>query len=306
MSAQRRTAFTLVELLVVIAIIGVLIALLLPAVQAARELARRVSCLNNLRQLGLASHHFHDANKQFPIGVRHSTKADPPAQGTNLYVELLSYFEENNLSRKWDHDDNRNNVAAGRKATQALVIPILLCPSDPLEPVVEFGGFATIVWDRGFYGMTSYGGNAGKRSVRSDEQTRDGIFYMGSNVRSTDIKDGASKTFLFGERYHRDVEFDRFASPLSLAEIGMWGYVAGPPASSQVLLSTPVPINYQFPRGGDDSNRWDRGCAFGSGHPGGANFVYADGSASFFTEELPLAPLQALSTRAGKEVADVR
>jgi prepilin-type processing-associated H-X9-DG protein len=67
-----------------------------------------------------------------------------------------------------------------------------------------------------------------------------------------------------------------------------------------------VPINYQMPSGGNDSNRWDRGCAFGSGHPGGANFVYADGSTRFESAELPLEVLQALSTRAGAEVAEGR
>jgi prepilin-type N-terminal cleavage/methylation domain-containing protein len=251
--AERRTALTLVELLVVIAIIGVLVALLLPGVQAARELARRAACLNNMRQLGLASHLFHDAKQQFPIGVRHSINmAGRWAEGTNLYVELLPYFEEDNLSRQWDHNDNRNNIAGGRDATQAQVIKILLCPSDPLEPVVEFGGFnRSDPWDAGFYGMTSYGGNAGKVSAPFPKQTRDGIFYKDSSVCIANIKDGAERTFLFGERYHHDPEFDRYVFDLgfSLAEIGMWGYVAGPAANSQVLLSTPVPINYQFPSG---------------------------------------------------------
>jgi prepilin-type N-terminal cleavage/methylation domain-containing protein/prepilin-type processing-associated H-X9-DG protein len=310
--AKRRTAFTLVELLVVIAIIGVLVALLLAAVQAARESARRASCLNNVRQLGQASHLFHDAKKRFPIGVRHSIDmAGRPTKGTNLYVELLPYFEEGSVSKKWDHDDNHNNVAGGRNATQAQVIKILLCPSDPLTPVVEYREDTNAPWDpgfSGFYGMSSYGGNAGKRSVPSNQQTRDGIFYKDRSVCFTDIKDGTDKTFLFGERYHHDLEFDRFVlevlhKDFSLTEIGMWGYVAGPPASSHVLLSAPVPINYEMPPGGDDSNRWDRGCAFGSGHPGGANFAFADGSTRFVADDLPLEVLQALSTRAGKEAA---
>jgi prepilin-type N-terminal cleavage/methylation domain-containing protein/prepilin-type processing-associated H-X9-DG protein len=308
MSAERRTAFTLVELLVVIAIIGVLVALLLVAIQAARESARRASCLNNLRNLGLASLNYHDLKKHspigalVPIGASVSINVAQPTRRTNLWIELLPYIEENNLSKKWDYYDFRKNGVGGRNAPQAQVIQILLCPSDLLEPVFEFTG--TTPSDSIFYGMSSYGGNAGKRSVRSSEQTKDGVFFMDRSVRLADIKDGGSKTLLVGERYHHDPEFDHFVFPLKfrLAEIGKWGFVADISVNSQVLLSTPVPINYQMPSGGNDSNRWDRGCAFGSGHPGGANFARADGSTHFESEELALELLRALSTRAGGEI----
>jgi hypothetical protein len=124
---------TLVELLVVIAIVGVLVALLLPAVQAVRESSRRASCINNMRQLGLAAHHHHDINKKFPTGARMSTDVEGrPADGTNVFVEMLLYFEQNNLHRRWDYKDNRNNVAGGHGATQAQIIEILRCPTDPL------------------------------------------------------------------------------------------------------------------------------------------------------------------------------
>jgi prepilin-type N-terminal cleavage/methylation domain-containing protein/prepilin-type processing-associated H-X9-DG protein len=306
MSAERRTAFTLVELLVVIAIIGVLVALLLVAVQAARESARRATCLNNMRQLGLASHLHHDAKKHFPLGASLPIDVARPTRRTNLWIELLPYIEENNLSKKWDYYDHRKNGVGGRNAPQAHVIQILLCPSDPLEPVFEFTG--TTPSDSIFYGMSSYGGNAGKRSVPSIQQTLDGIFFMDSRIRLAKITDGHSKTLLVGERYHHDPEFDHFVFPLGfrLSEIGKWGFVADLAVNSQVLLSTPAPINYQMPPGGNDSNRWDRGCAFGSGHPGGATFAFADGSTRFESEELPLEILQALSTRAGAEVAEGR
>jgi prepilin-type processing-associated H-X9-DG protein len=162
--------------------------------------------------------------------------------------------------------------------------------------------------------MSSYGGNAGKRSVPPGGPpafpgiTRDGIFFIGSCVRLTDVTDGSSNTLLFGERYHRDPEFD-LRQPVvlpgvaSIAHIGRWGFVAGAGAMANVTLHTAAPINYQMPPGGDSSTANDRVCAFGSGHPGGANFAFADGSVRFVSNGTSLQTLQALSTRAGGEVA---
>jgi len=316
-SSNTRSGVTLVELLVVIAIIGLLMALLLPAVAAARESGRRASCLNNMRQLGLASHHHHDVNKKFPTGARLPIEVSGrPTDGTTLWVELLLYFEQDNLHRRWDYKDNRNNVAGGLNATQAQVIEILLCPSDPLpSAIVEMTAahFLSRPWSWGFYGMSSYGGNAGKRSVPPGPPpdfagiTRDGIFFIDSQVRLSDITDGSSHTFLFGERFHHDPEFDR-RQPVVLpgiarmAELGRWGFAAGGGAMANVTLHTAAKINFQVPPGADPLNVNDRVCAYGSGHSGGANFTFADGSARFVAEDLPLELLQALSTRAGEEV----
>jgi prepilin-type processing-associated H-X9-DG protein len=122
--------------------------------------------------------------------------------------------------------------------------------------------------------------------------TRDGIFFLDSKVRlDPDVKDGASNTFLFGERSHRDPEIEA---------LGKWAFLVN--GIGNVTLSTPVPINYRVPDGGDDGTLEDRMCAFGSGHPGGANFAFADGSVRFLSESTPLPTLQALSTRAGGEV----
>jgi prepilin-type N-terminal cleavage/methylation domain-containing protein/prepilin-type processing-associated H-X9-DG protein len=318
-SKCKRRAFTLVELLVVIAIIGVLIALLLPAVHATRESARRASCLNNMRQLGLASHHYHDVNKKFPTGARLPVDvAGVPTDGVNLWVELLLYFEQDNLHGWWDYNDNRNNVSGGTNAVGAQVIEILLCPSDPLpERVVETtaaNAAPTPLWSRGFYGMSSYGGNAGKRSVNPGPPpdfpgiTRDGIFFLDSSVRLSHVTDGSSHTLLFGERFHHDPEFD-FRQPdvspgkAPMAELGKWSFVVGVGAMAHVTLHTAAKINLQTPPGADRLD--DRVCAYGSGHPGGANFTFADGSARFVAEDLPLEQLQALSTRAGEEVTAV-
>jgi prepilin-type N-terminal cleavage/methylation domain-containing protein len=253
--STTRRGYTLVELLVVIAIIALLIGLLLPAVQKVREAAARATCQNNLKQIALAAHSHHGDHGQFPTGARPSVTVNGvPTQGTNVWVELLPYLEQANLYKQWDYDDNRNNVVVGRNATTAQVVKILFCPSDPLpEPVSHYT--MTPTWATGFYGMSSYGGNAGKRSVQSDRMTRDGVFFIGSDVRLADVTDGASSTLLFGERYHLDPEYDLQqpvvwpeASPL--AGIGKWGYVADGRANANVTLSTPVRINYQVPPGG--------------------------------------------------------
>jgi len=268
-----------------------------------------------MRQLGLAAQYYCDVNKRFPTGARSSIDvAGVPTDGVNLWVELLLYFEQDSLHRRWDYKDNRNNVAGGLNATQAQVIEILLCPSDPLPAqVVEITAavWRSPPWARGFYGMSSYGGSSGKRSMNPGTPpdflgiSRDGIFFLDSVVRLADVTDGSSNTLLFGERFHQDEVFDLrqpdvLPGVAAIAELGRWGYVAGPGAMANVTLHTAAKINYQTPPGAVQLD--DRVCAFGSAHPGGANFTFADGSARYMADELPLEQLQALSTRAGQEV----
>jgi prepilin-type N-terminal cleavage/methylation domain-containing protein/prepilin-type processing-associated H-X9-DG protein len=305
-----RRAFNLIELLVVIAIIGLLVALALPAIQMAREAGRRATCMNNLLQLTVAANSHHATKGRFPTGGRVSTDlGGRPANGTNWIIELLPYFEQDNLYNQWNYDDNRYNVAGKEKATQAQIIEVLICPSDPLpQPVVEHTGALTPAWCRGWYGMSSYGGNAGYQSIGLG-MSRDGIYFIDSCVRSRDVIDGHSNTILFSERDHHDRDYDLrqpvlFPGLKPIAEIGKWGFVAGPPGAvmGNVTLHTSVPINYRMPSDGSVADLVNRVSAFGSGHPGGANFAFADGSVRFVRHSIALDTLKALSTRSGGEV----
>jgi type II secretory pathway pseudopilin PulG len=265
------------------AIIAVLISLLLPAVQAAREAARATQCRNNLHQLALAVHNYHDAHEVFPPGqMRMIFVPTPRVRGFSLFVYLLPYIEQANLYKKWDFNDPLLNTVSP-DANTAQLIPNIVCPSDviPRNPFPNGpAGPTTRV-----YGITSYGGNCGTQSHPPTAATADGMFFqtgpatpLNPQIRIGNVFDGTSSTLLFGERNHVDRNYDTFAAlGLTTEPMGAWGWWApsgGAFGISDVTMSSFAPINYKvpFPQAGSGISTaaafapYDtlRVCSFGS------------------------------------------
>lgn len=194
-----RKAFTLVELLVVIAILGILVALLLPAVQAAREAARRAECMNNLKQWGLAVQSYHDTFRAFPM--TNAQNYLPNVQGFSPQARLLPFIEQGVLQDQLDFSEPAftgpwNALIPNPKFAAAFALPISLsiCPSDP-APELNTGAGGSDYW--GINYMVSYGSGTG---AHYDLRWRtDGIVYENSSVRFGDIIDGASNTVFMSE-----------------------------------------------------------------------------------------------------------
>lgn len=297
--SPNRAGFTLVELLVVIAILGILVSLLLPAVQAARQTARRLHCRNNLKQLALALHHYHDVNQRFPPA---STLASREySSGLSWHVFVLPYIELDPMYDSIDvhHGDNGTNW----KPTQAL-IPTFVCPEVQDVPYVT--------GEEGLQRATTYVGvsGAGKQGRQMDlednhcgDHFTDGVLYVAGKTRLADIGDGTSATLAVGERiyiflrwmdgaYWVDSPNDKLCVNSSknirwpinapLEEIGFYRYDFDAPLEERVLLFNNL--------------------MFGSHHSSGANFAFADGSVHFLDDAIEFAVYQDLATRDGGEV----
>lgn len=293
---RYREGFTLVELLVVIAIIGVLVSLLLPAVQSAREAARRMQCNNNLKQLALSVHNYHDTYKVFPTSANHRDLPVTPSlpSGTNGFswiAKTLPFFEQGNLSDRLDfHRSLRDGVATDPNTNWGViqtVIPSLLCPSDPTLAVRSDlaawwawpaearptqpgsrGGPAAITTYMGYQGWWFDGGHNPTRRY-------DGPFERSPQqaINFSHFLDGTSNVLSFGER-----------SP-SWSPWAAWSAGNG----SWVLTRYPINIAKKtWPPGNPNMGREIGGIKYGaiSLHPGGVNAGMGDGSIHFLSETI--------------------
>lgn len=307
----NRNGFTLVELLVVIAIIGILIGMLLPAVQQVREAARRTQCGNNLRQLALACHNYESARGQFPPGLNlpignSSGMIFPNSRVSELCGEapernqfgswmiwILPYMEQNNVFDGLDLFQRDYANCNGYDSIGATYIDSFICPSDyvPREVVTY-----TTSGNEYCFGANSYYANAGVQSWYHASATFDGVFYYNSKTTFASISDGSSNTFMIGERYAKDPEWDQLESYRG------WSW-ANFNAPRNYLAGALEPINYMLPLGSGPNPPFSltdkKFSSFGSGHPGGANIALCDGSLQFVTmtntSDLPM--LQDLAIR---------
>lgn len=317
--------FTLVELLIVVAIIGLLLALLLPAVQLARASARRTQCASNLRQLAIAAASYEATEGSYPPGVEQwYFNSSVSHRGIPLFAYLLPHMEGSSVLEAWDREDPLNNAIGGNASRTAVVLPMLVCPSDelPRNPV-------TVTQRDWVYALSSYGGNGGTRSYMPQRAAADGMFHttgeaseprkMQKPVRAKQVSDGLSNTVLFGERSHSDANYATFADAEwgdRLDEWGWWGASGSRKMIGHVTMSSVVPVNYRLPFRFDQRQQQTpaagrfaefatyvemRLSAFGSNHAGGANFVFADGSLIFLISDLDASAFQAMTTRGGAE-----
>ncbi|MEQ9406221.1 MAG: DUF1559 domain-containing protein [Fuerstiella sp.] len=297
----RRPGFTLIELLVVIAIIAILIALLLPAVQQAREAARRTQCRNNLKQIGLALHNYHDVHSCFPFGQG----------GTggrySALSQVLPMLDQGPLYDEINFESPLNTPV--NDAARVAELPAFRCPSDFSNPQPQAGG------------AVNYYGNKGS-GILWQNKRQDGVFFRDSRVRFRDITDGTSNTASFCERLLTDgnngtvsPDSDVFLALSDPADQDEAIRMCEAVDISNLANQFPIFMGAPWMNGQhcylhvDVPNK--RSCGFyptkatmpaSSRHPGGVQVQLADGSVRFTSENIDLLVWRAVGTRAGEEV----
>jgi prepilin-type processing-associated H-X9-DG protein/prepilin-type N-terminal cleavage/methylation domain-containing protein len=342
--SSRRFAFTLIELLVVIAIIAVLMGLLLPAVQRVREAANRIKCTNNLKQIGLALHNYHDAEGKFPPALNNYFHQ---YFHWSWMAKILTYVEQDNLYRSavaWSADTSvpvrfKYPLPAGvpgyaswspwgggifgldkipENPALGVIVPTYVCPSDsePRRDILKAHGGAML-----YMAQTDYLGVSG-----TSYKTNDGMLGSNRTVRFADVTDGTSNTALVGERNaSKSLSFGVWFAGCGQSDRKSYAPPDDNRGSADVVLGTRElnsrqngidlvdrcpggPYHFQAPgQIRDDTGAINPECDqfhFWSRHPGGANFLFADGSVHFLAYGADTV-IPALGTRAGGEVTDL-
>jgi prepilin-type N-terminal cleavage/methylation domain-containing protein/prepilin-type processing-associated H-X9-DG protein len=292
-SPCERRGFTLIELLVVIAIISVLIALLLPAVQSAREAARRCQCVNNVMQISLALQGYESAHEVLPPGVVSQSGPvldQPKGYGYGWLTQILPFYEMKNV---YNHFNMKIGLyEPANTTTRTNLSRSLLCPSD-----------SGPTRDKNRIAMTSYVGvhHDVEAPIAADNH---GVLFMNSAIRYEDVTDGASMTVYVGEKLNDGLDL---------------GWASGTRASLRNTGALPNSLRFSGvapgqPRAaaGDDEDESGSGTegtpafvgGFASRHPGGSNFAFGDGSVRFIKSSIAAKVYQHLGNRADGEVID--
>ncbi|MEW4528732.1 DUF1559 domain-containing protein [Maioricimonas sp. JC845] len=330
-SSVRRSlhrGFTLIELLVVIAIIAILIALLLPAVQQAREAARRTQCKNNLKQIGLAFHNYHDTHRTFPFAYMVGADLNASSWGTML----LPFLDQAPLFNKWNSSAPAFNEAVAlfpaaivQQNLEVIATPlnVFMCPSTPEQNVHDYtlpagaGGsgvppfdltwtaarsdYCTLTGIRGTYADIAYAGNAGGNREGAIQP----VGLLGGSIsRMRDITDGTSNTFMVGERvggtnvYRNGQKDATLSATYGPSQGGAWGDFLNGENWPEGSLADGTP------GGGPCMINCTnlRSAGFMSFHSGGAQFLMCDGAVRFITENLGAPVFAALLTRKKGEI----
>jgi prepilin-type N-terminal cleavage/methylation domain-containing protein/prepilin-type processing-associated H-X9-DG protein len=295
----RRVAFTLIELLVVLAIVGILISLLLPAVQNVRNAATRVQCANNLKQIGLACHHHHDVYKRLPPGYLASGPyvdgATDTAPGWGWPAFLLPYLEQGDVYSQIDFTQPVQS-----SPVISVLIPIFLCPADlpPGAPITITDAALSPIAEAA---PSSYAATVGDDFSDVAAATGNGIFYRNSKTRLGDIVDGDSSTVMIGDRAWLQTQGIWAGAPSGAicrpGPANPWVNAIGAAPTLVLVHNNFINIRTDADGGLDD---------FSSNHMDGANLLFADGSVHFLrsitSDGAERRAFWALGTRAGNEV----